>query len=275
MKQICLFIAIVFFPLSAAAQGEAQRLVESSVEVGVGKASVYDSYLSPLRYRGCAFEMLAGRLSEKDFFGRSLIVQHQVDLSFQNTANPTATAANYSGWLQYDFGLFVKLRPVGRFRMFVGAQADALAGFILNSRNGNNPAAAKAHVGVNLAAMASYGFRLKSTPVRLGWQIAAPVAGVMYAPEYGQSYYEFSLGYRGDIVHFASPANYLQLKNHFSADVPFGSTTLRVGYHHTFYRTGVNSLDTQLTSGVFSLGITTNFFAVPAKTGDNFRRVFD
>jgi hypothetical protein len=271
-------VFIMFFSVltfGAIAQEAVPALVSRSLTIGLGASSIYDSYLSPISYRGTAFDALLERIAPTEIFNREAAVQHQLGVNLQRALNPTATATDYAARLQYDFGLFLKRRLSPSFSLMAGAQADCLAGFVLNSRNGNNPATAKLHVGLNISAIASYRFNVKSLPVRLGYQTAMPVAGAMYSPEYGQSYYEISLGNRGQLVYFAHPANYLCFKNMLTADFPAGSATVRLGYLHTLYRTNLNHIVVQILSGTFCIGVSRNFFNVSAKQLNKYRYSFD
>ncbi|MGG6550492.1 UNVERIFIED_CONTAM: DUF3316 domain-containing protein, partial [Prevotella sp. 15_C9] len=72
---------------------------------------------------------------------------------------------------------------------------DAGMGFLYNTRNGNNPE--QAYLGLNLAPRlsADYAFRIRSHPFQIRYEAQVPLVGVMFSPNYGQSYYEiFSRG---------------------------------------------------------------------------------
>ena len=53
---------------------------------------------------------------------------------------------------------------------------------IYNTRNGNNPASAKADIDLNISAMAIYKLRVKEYPMTLRYQFTIPFAGVLILP---------------------------------------------------------------------------------------------
>ena len=65
-------------------------------------------------------------------------------------------------------------------------------------------------------------------PVTIGYQPSLPLVGVFFVPEYGELYYEISLGNHPNSVHAAWPASYRAIYNpdHFRS--ASGSTTLRL-----------------------------------------------
>ena len=82
---------------------------------------------------------------------------------------------------------------------------DLNGGFIYNLRNSNNPAQAKAYGSIDASAMAIYKFKIGNYPLVLRYQANLPLMGLMFSPEYGQSYYEiFSLGHGGKNILFTS-----------------------------------------------------------------------
>jgi hypothetical protein len=262
MKRLFLIIA-VFYATVCFSQKFPFSPTYRSTMAGIGATSVYDSYLSPLKYSGVSFFLTSEQMNLTRFADGKIIAQQLLSLEFAKTYNPAQTAFAYSGLLQYDFGMFYRFFPARNFSVFAGTQADALLGFIYNSRNSNNPATGKAHLNLNLSAMASYSFRINKIPVRLSDQVSLPFVGAMYSPEFGQSYYEMYDGEWKHLIHLSSFHNFLFFKNFLSAEISVAKTTFRVGYLHSFYQTRINSLDAQMISNAFFIGISKNFFVAP------------
>ncbi|MDR2691063.1 MAG: hypothetical protein LBB73_02005, partial [Dysgonamonadaceae bacterium] len=112
-----------------------------------------------------------------------------------------------------------------------------------------------------------YRIMLRSQPVRFRYQVNLPVAGMLFAPQYGQSYYFLS---DNENTFFASSFhNHLTFKNILSVELPLNWATFRATYVNSFYQTKINNLLTQCYSNTFYLGISRNFYTVKAGKRDN------
>ncbi|MDR1372937.1 MAG: DUF3316 domain-containing protein [Dysgonamonadaceae bacterium] len=272
MKKCILLIFIVSgFYVSAQ---ESVNLTYRSTIAGLGVANVYDSYLSPLKYSGIKSGLVFEQMRNTNI-GENIVSQNLFDIAYMQAKNPAGTATCIAGTFQYDYGLFYKFKIADRLRLFAGTQADCLLGFILNSRNGNNPATGKFHLNLNFSAIASYTVNIKSLPLRFLYQTSSPFVGYLYATEYGQSYYEIGLGDSERLMHLSSFHNYLFFKNTVTVEIPIKETTFRFGYIHSFYQTKINSLESQVFSNSVYAGVTRNLFAVPAKKLNQYRSVFE
>ena len=67
-------------------------------------------------------------------------------------------------------------------KLLAGGAVHGMSGFIYNTRNGNNPASAKADIDLNISAMAIYKLRVKEYPMTLRYQFTIPFAGVLFSP---------------------------------------------------------------------------------------------
>lgn len=279
MKRIALPLLLIFLS-SLMAQGQQEEpvsLVYQSSMVGYGKSSVYDTYLSPIEYKGNDIGLYHEQMKMTGLLNGNVSAQHLININFSWGDNEAGTASDYTGFLDYAYGLHYKFEPVDRLQLFAGAQANGLLGFIYNSRNGNNPAAGKAHVNLNLSAIAAYRFNIKSQPIFIRYQLNIPTIGVMFSPEFGQSYYEISLGDQDHLSHFSSFHNYLSVRNIVSIEVPVNRFTFRLSYQNWIYETQINKLETRINRNSFYIGLSKSFYTVPYKkrTKINSISVFD
>jgi hypothetical protein len=108
---------------------------------------------------------------------------------------------------------------------------------------------------------------IKSQPVRFRYQANLPVAGMLFAPQFGQSYYFLN---DNENTFFASSfRNHLTFKNILSAELPLDWIVIRVAYVNSFYQTKINNLLTQCYSNTFYIGFSKNFYTIKAGKRDN------
>ena len=118
----------------------------------------------------------------------------------------------------------------------------------------------KLHWNAGVTGMATFGTHLKRLPITLRWQAQLPVAGVFFAPEYDESYYEIYLGNRRNLAHLGWWGNRFDLDHQLTADFRLGGTILRIGYHGTIERSWANHLNTHITTHAIVIGIGGEFF---------------
>lgn len=251
---ILLYVWFCFFCVLLAQENDSSAIetFNQSTLLGVGKAFLSDSYLSPLTYSGMSITLMHDRLKGSPHLNGNLLIQQQFQIQTAITKNPTASASEYYGDINYYLNGFYPLLRTTNFRLFGGGGVNASLGGIYNVRNSNNPGSLKTSVNLNLAAMALYNWRT----VTFRWQLTSPFAGIFFSPEYGHSYYEiFTLGNNKGTIHFGSFHNQLALRNYFTMDIPLNKITLRVGYLGNYYRTDVNQLNTKIVSHQFVIGL--------------------
>ena len=228
------------------------RTVNQSTLLGIGKIFLSDSYLSPLTYNGLSMSLMHDRIKGSPLIDGKLLLQQQFKIQVGITENPTSSASEYAGDINYHLNGLYPLLQSSHFRLLGGGGWEASLGGIYNVRNSNNPGSLKVSTNLTLSAMAVYNWRW----VTFRWQLSTPFAGMFFSPEYGHSYYEiFTLGNNKGTVHFGSFHNQLALRNYFTVDVPLRSITLRAGYLGDYYQTDVNELVTKMVSHQFMLGL--------------------
>lgn len=240
--------------------------VNDATLIGIGGYQVKDTYLSPLAYSGWGLRILNERMKVVSLLDYNVSRQQMINLDLSSTRNPAETARDLSGFLDYSMGYHYRFNPIENLKLLAGASIRGEFGFIYNTRNKNNPASAKADIGLNLSAMAIYQLKIKGYPLTIRYQIETPFAGVLFSPHYGQSYYEiFSLGNYEDVVRFSSFHNKFALRNYVTIDFPICNFTLRAGYLNSSYRTNIDDIKCHVFSNSFMIGIVKEFVSFGGK----------
>ena len=256
------------FCLSGHSQEQPIRLTYQSTMLGLGTSHVFDSYLSPLKYSGINIGLVYERMRMIGLGNGNFSFQHQFFANYSYTENNTKTASDYTGLVEYNLGMPYRFNLNEKFQLFAGPQAGVLFGLIYNSRNGNNPASAKVNVNIGLSGMAAYKLMIRSQPVRFRYQLNLPMAGSMYSPQYGESYYEIGLGNSDKLFYLSSFHNHFAFKNMLSVELPLNWITISGAWVNSFYQTKVNDLTTQCRSNTFYIGISKNFYIVNGRKSD-------
>lgn len=233
----------------------APKLVTNNTfSISVGSANMYDTYLSPLKYTGMSFHLMYEQMRRTTWFDYRFYKQQIIELDMSYGKNPSKSVNEYWGLLSYRIGGHYQIYNAGKFRIGLGGLWDVNIGALYNERNGNNPATARAYSNLNLSVQASYNHKWGA----IRWQIDTPFMGVLFSPQYGQSYYELSLGNTVGVVNFASFHNQRALRNYISIDIPIKSYMLRVGYMGSFYQTKVHNVQTHHYTNNFVIGFPIN-----------------
>ena len=242
-------------PLAAQEPSKAQQPTSTHL-LGIGGTNILDTYISQEKYHGTGLTYLYLREREKPEKLWNNVIEHELDLSSveDRSGNSNEIEASYNlywgryrGWHLFD----------DRLRLQAGGLLNANLGFIYDMTASNNPA--QARVGVNLmpSAIATYGFSLWDKQFRLRYELNVPLVGLMFSPNYGQSYYEiFSLGnYDHNIVpttFVSAPTFRQQLTLDWRAN---SRLTLRIGYLGNYQQAAVNNLKQHIYAHRFLIGI--------------------
>lgn len=273
MKKTCLFFFIAIFCCLWASHASAQedslpatRYVMRSTMVGVGKANVFDTYLSPLEYEGTDFRLLHESMRMTRIMGGRVSVQNLVQADFAYAENPARTGEMYAGLVNWSCALHYQFHFGERLKLLFGPMLDLNGGFVYNVRNSNNPAQGKAYASVGASGMLVYKFKIARYPMTVRYQASLPLLGAMFSPEYGESYYEiFSLGNDGKHVSFTSLHNNPSFRQMLTVDFPVRKVVMRVGYVCDIQQAKVNRLKSHLYSHDFMIGFVKNFCLLKGK----------
>ncbi len=251
----------------------AYRQVVRSTMIGAGFANVFDTYLSPLEYKGADVRFLLENIRMTGLMNGRVSVQHLFQVSFDYTKNPNKSVKSYSGLINWSYALHYQKEYSKRLKILVGPMLDINGGVIYNQRNSNNPAQAKAYASLGGSAMAIYKFSIGRSPFTLRYQANLPLLGIMFSPEYGESYYEiFGLGNGGKNVICTSLHNMPSLRQMLTLDCPIKNTILRIGYLCDIQQSKVNNLKSHTYSHDFMIGVVRNLYFIKGKKKANFHK---
>ena len=249
--------AVLFLFIQAEAQNAGQvkyPLTTVTDVAGVSVLNILDAYLSPLTYSGLG--VFVEHKEQKLFSpeNTNLSMQGRLSALAGMTINPKSTSSiTYFGG-RYSWGAFYKFNITDDMQLFAGSTADAGLAVKENGRNINNPYNFDVATNLNLSAVANYNISLNRRVLRLNCEIEAPVLGCMFVPEAGISYYQiYELKNFTNTVHFSSLHNKLGISINAGVEIPFNSSTLKMGI-------GVNNLKYTANDMVFRLNNYNLFF---------------
>lgn len=255
---VAILIAVCCRAQSAPVAGDSippLRPVTSAYMLEIGSSSVADSYLSPITYRGWSAAFAYERMQAMKFDPDNWVMQLNARIELDRGRNHADNATTWRIDGTFSWGMLRRWHPLPGLTLAVGGSTGIDAGCIYNPRNSNNPASAKLAWTVNATAYAAYNLRIGRLPVTLRYQPVLPLAGIFFAPEYDELYYEIYLGNHDGLVHFAWPGNRFAMTNLFTADLHFGATSLRLGYRGYTFSSKANDLVTNIHTHAFVIGL--------------------
>ncbi|WP_036787858.1 DUF3316 domain-containing protein [Phocaeicola abscessus] len=244
---------------------QANKYVTRATLYGIGYTNILDTYLSPMEYTGTELRILKESMRMTKLMDGQVSTQSIFQLHLSYTKNKAETGREFSGWINWSLAWHYQFR-FHRLKLLAGPMLDMNLGYIYNIRNSNNPAQAIANTSVDLSGMAVYHFQIRHYPLVARYQLNIPIAGIMFSPEYGQSYYEiFELKHDGKNVIFTTPANHPSFRQFISLDFPIGKVNLRAGYMCDIQQASVNHLKSHAWSHLFMIGLIKNFCVLKGK----------
>ena len=232
--------------------------------LGVGYTDILDTYLSPEKYLGTDLRFLSHTRREKD----STCLVHQLlhEGCIATADNRSGNGGEIGGGYTFAYSLLRKWQmPVGscHLRLLAGGTAELSVGFLYNTRGSNNPAQARLALQLKPTVAADFDFRLfrrQQRPFTLHYEASTPLCGMMFSPNYGQSYYEiFS---RGNYDHNCVPTTIVStpsLRQMLTLDFRALHTTWRIGYLGDWRQASVNNLKQHTYTHALVFGIVRRF----------------
>lgn len=163
--------------------------IEKSTMIAIGGMNRYDTYLSPLEYRGTDVRFISSVLRVRP---SKWDMQFTHEGAFDYTENPSGNGEAMAGHYNFAFSMMHRWQMMGgKLTLRAGGMTELMLGFAYNMRNtANNPAQGYAQWAIGGAGMASYDFTLLKQKFRVNYEARLPLVGIMFSPNYGQSYYE-------------------------------------------------------------------------------------
>lgn len=242
------------------------RFVTRATMYGIGYTNVFDTYLSPQEYKGIDFRISRESMRMTKWMNGNISLQSFFQADIGYTHNRVDNNNTFSGLANWNYGLHYNFPITSNFKLLAGGLIDLNGGFVYNLRNGNNPAQARAYINLDASGMAIWDLRIKNYPISLRYQINLPFMGVMFSPNYGQSYYEiFTLGNWNGVINFTSLHNQPSLRQMLTVDFPVGRAKMRLVYLWDAQQSKVNDIKTHTYSHVFMVGFVKELFLIRDK----------
>ena len=236
---------------------QSTREVERTWTFRIGHNALYDAYLSPLDYQGPSVGC-----SMENFRWARWGILHSWSFSLFYVGgilseNQAKNADFYDGNVDFHLGWHYNWQVSPVWQLRAGGLAGLSAGGTYSTRNGNNPAQGRATFDVRASLMANCRFHLFGKDCSARFTAEAPLAGLMFSPQYGQSYYEiFSLRHYDGNVRFTYPGNVPSVRLGARLRFPVRKAMVVAGYEADIRQSRVNRLDRHAWNHSFIIGFT-------------------
>lgn len=244
-----------------------ERIVVKSTQLGISLQDNLDTYLSNYRYTGGGLHLM--HESFRDARTGNYRWKYQILFNSRIGFNLQQGNIQLTGIAGCSWSGYHPFRIGKRLQLLAGAQIQVEGGALYNLSNGNNPVAAKMRLALAASGMAIYHFPVYGNDWVARYQLDIPLAGAMFTPEFGQSYYEIGLGHFGDIASFAHPGNSPSWRHMLSLDIPLRarrhSTTLRISYMADLYQSNINHIRCHMYHHSVSIGFVRTIFKIKSE----------
>jgi hypothetical protein len=246
--------SILFVLCFAATAANAQN---KSHMIGLGPSRVLDTYLTPENFSGTGFTYMYIKEQQDSTRHWSNTYEHEVDLS--NTHDRSDNINDLEITYNLYWARYYNFSPIfNGLKLQAGVAANLCAGAIYNMTSSNNPAQARAALNIMPSATATYDFHISRQRFTTRYELNLPLVGVMFSPNYGQSYYEiFS---RGNYDHNIVPTTFISaptFRQLISVDWHYSNKwSLRLAYLGNYQQAQVNNLKQHTYTHRFLIGLT-------------------
>jgi len=245
MKKNVFLLWMLFFAVCCLRGQETEklRLRHNEVQAGWRSIALKDAYLSPLRYAGSGLNI--SQKSQSFFLKTSLrwIATSDAEIAAYALLNPARTASMLYLAAQYDYGVHRAFIAGEHWRFLVGTSVNIDVGGKYLARNTNNPVNLDLAANLNASAAMRWRFPLWQRQMQIDLCLRVPLAGLMFVPQNGASYYEMGYFENGlkNTLHPSHLANKHGLRATLGIDIPLKPFTLRLGGNAELLRYKANA----------------------------------
>lgn len=269
MRTFLIILAISFasFAKAQEANDVIQQILEGRVQVcglckehiikstsfAIGQINRLDTYLSPEKYKGSDFRFISDIYRIRlDRWNLNFTHEGAIDYTHNRADNANTLAGHYD----FAFSMLKAIKHRHDYGIHVGFMSDLYAGFAYNMRNtANNPAQGYASLSVGGAMKAYYNVNIGSKYLKINYEGRLPLVGIMFSPEYGQSYYELSTNRSYDKNVVVTSIAVPQYRHQLSVDYPINEhTCIRTGYLGDYRQSKPNHLKQHTYTNAFVIG---------------------
>ena len=243
-----------------------QKVITRSTMLGFGGTKILDTYLSAEHFSGSGLSFVITIERKRPDCRWSTLMEHEANLS--STKDRSHSVQELEGAYNFYWGkLYGWSFADNQLKLQAGGLVNASLGFIYNTSNGNNPAQARAHLNLMPTGVATYRFMLFKRQFSARYELSLPLAGVMFSPNYSQSYYEIFA--RGNYDHNIVPTSFVsapEWRHMLTVDAQLSrAITLRIGYLGNMQQYKVNDLRQHVYTHRLLIGIVKRFSIVNVK----------
>ena len=267
IKRACWLSLLLMLSFSPVGAQEAQDLPRSTVtyQLGSGPTNLLDTYLSQEKFSGPGLTFLSTVEREEPGSLWSTRIEHEVN--YANVSDRTESRNELEGDYSFLMGRLRRWELDHGWNVQAGALASGTIGFIYNTANSNNPAQARLFFNLMPTGTVSKSFRMWRKSWQARYELNLPVVGVMFSPNYGQSYYEiFSLSNYDHNIVATTVVNAPSLRHELTIGCALRPyTMLTLGYLGDYQQAKVNNLKSHVYTHRVMIGIVRQFSIIRHK----------
>lgn len=223
----------------------------------VGQTGIVDEYLSPISHTGLNLGLAIltdGCIHNPEdkwhYYG-------EIAIGFGMPKNPSNNTTLHTLSGSYMGGAAYRALAKDRWAIDIAPAISLNIQGNMKMSNSNNIFNIKGDLGLDAWARVMYRIPWQVMPISFSYSMQLPIFHIAYHPQYGQSYYDYVSGENRVGPHFypASLHNTLGIRQRLLIDLPLRSTTMTLGFEHSYFKQNINSTKYRIGDWSFVLGI--------------------